>query len=67
MDDKDKIINEFEKTITFLLDWCDLNNLDLNWPKTFFMFMKNKRINYPTSIRICGIDIKVVDTFQLLG
>ena len=67
MDDKDKIINEFEKSIKTLLEWCDFKKLDLNWSKTFFMFIKNKRINYPTSIRICGIDIKVVDSFQLLG
>ena len=65
MDDKDKIINEFEKSIKILLDWCDFNKLDLNWLKKFFMFNKNKRINYLTSIKICGIDIKVVIRFNV--
>ena len=59
MDDKDKIINEFEKSIKILLDWCDFNKLDLNWLKKFFMFNKNKRINYLTSKKSAVLILKL--------
>lgn len=41
------LINRFKKLIEPLIDWCKFNKLDLNWSKTFFMFITNKRDRIP--------------------
>ncbi len=47
--------------------------LDLNWSKTYFMFVTNKRINLPNEIAVCkdingkDIQVSVVNNFKLLG
>lgn len=56
-----------DDTSLYKLHWCEYNMLDLNWSKTFFMFIKNKRTNYPSEIRIQNATVKVVDQFTLLG
>ena len=67
--DKDcpKLIKDFQQLIKPLLNWCDTNKLDLNWSKTYFLFIKNKRITYPSFINIAGNQVEVVDSFKLLG
>jgi hypothetical protein len=50
-----------------MLDWCAANRLDVNWKKTFAMFVTNKRITPPTSINLHDKEIGVVNSFKLLG
>ena len=59
-----------------LLDWCQFNKLDINWSKTFFMFITNKRVKLPKEITVGSklvndksedIKVSVVDSFKLLG
>ena len=38
----DNLISHFEKGIEPLIEWCELNKLDINWSKTFFMIITNK-------------------------
>ena len=68
----DKLISRFKNEIILLLEWCKYNKMDINWAKTFFMFVpyKYKKINLslPTEISLSDkITIKVVDKFKLLG
>ena len=47
---------------------CKFNKLDINWAKTDFMFVTNKRIKAPKEIEIsAGISVRVVEQFKLLG
>ena len=61
------LITSFKNTLLPLLDWCKFNRMDINWSKTFFMFIKNKKYNYPVNIDIMNYSIEVVDSFKLLG
>ena len=63
----DALINEFEKRSKSLLDWCEINHLDTNWPKTFAMFITNKRIKLTLTISLNQQEIQVVQAFKLLG
>ena len=76
--DKDlsTLINRFVNKLKTLLDWCQFNKLDINWSKTFFMFITNKRVKLPTEITVGSklvndksenIKVSVVDSFKLLG
>ena len=67
MKDINQLIQSFAPSLQPLLDWCKFNRMDINWLKTFFMFIKNKRFNYPKSIEIDGNMVQVVDSFKLLG
>jgi hypothetical protein len=70
------LINRFLRKLKTLLDWCQLNKLDINWSKTFFMFVTNKRVKLPKEItvgtklvndKIEDIKVSVVVSFKLLG
>ena len=61
------LIDEFKKQLKPFTDWCSFNRLDVNWDKTFFMFVTTKRIKAPEAIEIDGKLVKVVDQFKLLG
>ena len=68
--DLKKLISNFIVNIRPMLDWCKHNKLDINWSKTYFMFITNKRIktNLPVEIEIIkDTVVKVVDNFKLLG
>jgi len=66
--DLNTLIERFVLKLKPLLDWCDHNKLDLNWSKTYFMFVTNKRVKLPDEISINPqIIVKVVKTFKLLG
>ncbi len=41
-----------------LLEWCEFNTLDINWSKTFFMFVTNKRVKLPKEINISSKIVK---------
>ena len=65
----DNLIDQFEKGIEPLIEWCELNKLDINWSKTFFMIITNKHIKsrLPKEININGTPVKIVESFKLLG
>jgi hypothetical protein len=42
--DLNSLITRFVKKLRFFLEWCEFNTLDVNWDKTFFMFVTNKRV-----------------------
>jgi hypothetical protein len=52
----DSPISSFLKKIEPLFDWCKFNRLDINWSKTFFMFVTNKHIKkqIPNNINVLG-------------
>ena len=69
------LINRFLAKIKPLLDWCFFNKLDLNWSKTYFMFVTNRRVKLPSEISVkhiinnktVEVSVKVVKSFRLLG
>lgn len=68
MNDLNELIDTFKIDINRLTDWCKYNRVDINWSKTFIMFITNKRkINIPLTICVDGALIQVVDSFKLLG
>ena len=66
-DDINSLISKFKKYLETLIAWYRFNKHDLNWSKTFFMFITNKRVKLPNEIYINGFYVKVVDSFKLLG
>ena len=38
------LIRCLKKKLEHLLEWCKFNNLDLNWSKTYLMFITNKEL-----------------------
>jgi hypothetical protein len=75
MYDLNILLNRFLSKIKPLLDWCFFNKLDLNWPKTYFIFVTNKGVKLPSEIVVkqkinnkeVEANVKVVDSFRLLG
>ena len=74
--DLNTLIERFVKKLESLLEWCSNNKLDLNWSKTFFMFITNRRVKLPKEIIVFDkivnnkkliIKVEVVETFKLLG
>ena len=66
--DKDlkSLIERFLKLLEPLLEWCGNKKLDLNWSKTYFMFITNKRVRLPHEILINSkTTVQVVKTFKL--
>jgi len=63
----DGLISRFESIIKQLLNWCSKSRLDINWNKTFFMVIRNKRIKIPDNFTFNDITIKCVNEFKLLG
>ena len=61
------LIIQYEHDVSNILEWCNKNRLDINWSKTFFMVITNKRTKIPDSLIIKGHNIKLVKEFRLLG
>ena len=51
--DLNTLINRFVEKLKVFLEWSKFNKLDINWSKTYFMFVTNKRIKLPKEITIC--------------
>ena len=68
-EDLEFLIQSFKKKLEPFIDWCKFNKLDINWSKTFFMFVTNKHIKkkIPKEIEINGVMVQVVESFKLLG
>jgi len=70
----DQLLVKFNLSIVSLIDWCKYNKTDINWSKTEILFISNKRnsidnkkLKFPASLNILGNDVKVVNSFKLLG
>ena len=65
----DKLISKFTIEIDNLLGWCEINQMDINWSKTYFMFITKKRVIFPNELYFQNntIIIKIVSEFKLLG
>ena len=50
-----------------MFEWCNYNKLDINWSKTYLMFITNKRIVMSKQITIRNVSVQVVEDFKLLG
>ena len=71
-DTRENNINEtiycFQEELEPLLDWCKFNRMDINWSKTFIMFVSgNRKVKAPHHIVIEENSIEVVKEFKLLG
>ena len=60
-------LHNFDQRLAALFEWCAVNRLDINWKKTYAMFIINKRMTLPTTVTINGISVDVVTNFKLLG
>jgi len=65
--DLDSVVKDFQASIKPLSTWCSLNRLDINWSKTFVMFVTNKRVSLPSYVDLNGVSVSVVSEFKLLG
>ena len=74
--DLNVLIKRFVNKLKYFLEWCEFNALDVNWDKTFFMFVTNKRVKLPNEIfvntkivngKIVETKVRVVSSFKLLG
>jgi len=63
----DKLLQKFNYQIKRLLDWCRYNRLDINWSKTYFMLITNKRTVLPKHLMVNKYKVEVVSSFRLLG
>ena len=67
MNDLLELISFFRLVIKDLITWCNFNRVDINWSKTFIMFITNKRVEIPKEITFDENTIQVVECFKLLG
>ena len=61
-----KLISKFKKKLEPLFDWCKYNKQDINWSKTYFMFVTNRKVVFPKEIILKNVSVQVVDDFKLL-
>jgi hypothetical protein len=65
--DINQLQREFSERSKVMIDWCRDNRIDINWSKTYAMFITNKRVSIPSEIMVDNTKVKVVDSFKLLG
>jgi hypothetical protein len=64
----ESLISKFNNSSIKLIEWCNFNQLDINWSKTKAMFITNKKsIDIPEHIKISQNEVDVVNSFELLG
>jgi len=61
------VIVDFQQRIKQLGSWCALNRLDINWSKTYVMFITNSLVSLPPSVVLNDGVVSVVNEFKLLG
>ena len=57
----------FDNALKELNEWCQFNRVDINWSKTFCMFINKTRNVVPKSILFEEKSIETVSHFRLLG
>ena len=69
--DINHLLSDFSIKVRPMFDWCTKNRIDINWSKTYCMFVTDRRVSIPTHIELDmmenGVSIEVVDSFKLLG
>ena len=67
----DNIVDNVKKlaksALLELVDWCLQNKLLINWDKTYFMIISNKRIKKFKNISFNRNSIQITSNFKLLG
>ena len=48
-----------------VFDWCAFNRIDINWNKTYAMFVTNKCVMLPSNVLRNGVSKEVVSLFKL--
>ena len=66
-DEISSLVVNFNKRLTSVFDWGVINRIDINWKKTFPMFVTNKRVLIPSNVLVNGVSVEVVSSFKLLG
>ena len=67
-EDINKLMLKFTDKLKPFIEWCKYNKLDINWSKTFFMIITDRRIKKrPKEITVQDVPVTVVDNFKLLG
>ena len=62
------LLELFRESIKEMIKWCTFNRLDINWSKTYVMFVTNKKnVELPNEINVDDNKIMVVNSFKLLG
>jgi hypothetical protein len=62
------LINDFSSKFSTLSNWISYNHLFINWSKTKFMIVSNKKsIIKPNYLRLSGCPVERVTEFKLLG
>ena len=60
----EKLITAFKKELLLLLDWCHHNLMEINWTKTYFMFINyDKKAIIPTDITIDNIKNFIISNY----
>ena len=54
-DELSSLVVNFNKRLTSVFDWCATNRIDINWKKTFAMFVTNKRVLLPSNVLVNGV------------
>jgi hypothetical protein len=66
--DIEVLLERFKHATCKIDTWCINNLIDINWDKTKIMIISQmKKFKPPKSIEICGKEVQVVSTFELLG
>jgi hypothetical protein len=65
--DLNNLISSVKESINDLINWCNYNKVDINWSKTYCMFINKTRNVTPSVIEIDNRRIEVVSSFRLLG
>ena len=63
----EEAISEFKKGFEEIEEWVNYNQMIINWSKTKFMILTNKKSLLPNTINLSSNEIEVVDNFKLLG
>ncbi len=62
------LLELFRESTQEMIKWCTFNRLDINWSKTYAMFVTNKKnIELPNEINVDDNKIIIVDSIKLLG
>ena len=61
------LISKFTSDMSALQEWCEYNQIDINWSKTFVIFISDRRIKPPKELVLNGSTVEVVSNFKLLG
>lgn len=62
-----QLLSSFKDSINDLMNWCKYNRVDINWSKTYCMFINKTRNITPDEILIDNKRVEVVSSFRLLG